>query len=210
MKKTKLITLYLTALVFLAPAIMAQEVLPFKKQKSGTKALPTMGESTYAPSQPKSYLPLDAPNIVIILIDDAGPATAETFGGEVSTPAMTKVANEGIGYGAFHSTAMCSPTRASLLTGRNHTRVGSGQVTEFSNDFDGFTGLIPKTSATVAEVLKQYGYSTAAFGKWHMTPSAESTAAGPFNNWPTSFGFDYFYGFLGGETSQYEPYTCSS
>lgn len=206
MKKTKLITLFLIALVFLPPDIMAQEVLPFKKQKSGTKAGVTMEESIYAPSQPKSYLPEDAPNIVIILIDDAGPATAETFGGEVSTPTMTKVANEGIGYGAFHSTAMCSPTRASLLTGRNHTRVGNGQVTEFSNDFDGFTGLIPKTSATVAEVLKQYGYSTAAFGKWHMTPSAESTAAGPFDNWPTSFGFDYFYGFLGGETSQYEPY----
>jgi arylsulfatase A-like enzyme len=206
MNNTRSIVMYLMALVFLPAAIMAQEVLPFKKQKSGTKAGVTMAESTYAPSQPKSYLSEDAPNILIILIDDAGPATASTFGGEIDTPTMSKVANEGIGYGAFHSTAMCSPTRASLLTGRNHTRVGNGQISEISNDFDGFTGLIPKTSATVAEVLKQYGYSTAAFGKWHMTPSTESSAAGPFDNWPTGFGFDYFYGFLGGESSQYEPY----
>ena len=206
MKKSKSILLYFMVLAFIPSALMAQEVLPFKKQKSGTKAGVTMAESTYAPSQPISHLPEDAPNIVIILIDDAGPATASTFGGEVNTPTMSKIANEGISFGAFHSTAMCSPTRASLLTGRNHTRVGNGQISEISNDFDGFTGLIPKTSATMAEVLKNYGYSTAAFGKWHMTPATESSAAGPFENWPTGFGFEYFYGFLGGESSQYEPY----
>lgn len=196
----------IAALIFLPGSAMAQEVLPFKTKKSGTKAGVTMAASTYAPGQPERHLPEDAPNIVIILIDDAGPATADTFGGEVNTPALSKIANEGISYGAFHSTAMCSPTRASLLTGRNHTRVGNGQISEISNDFDGFTGLIPKTSATVAEVLKNYGYSTAAFGKWHMTPATESSAAGPFDNWPTGYGFDYFYGFLGGESSQYEPY----
>lgn len=206
MKKPQSIIFYLMVMAILPSSMMAQEILPFKKQKSGTKAGVTMAESTYAPTLQESHLPEGAPNIIIILIDDAGPATASTFGGEVNTPNLTKIANEGISFGAFHSTAMCSPTRASLLTGRNHTRVGNGQISEISNDFDGFTGLIPKTSATVAEVLKNYGYSTAAFGKWHMTPATESSAAGPFDNWPTGFGFEYFYGFLGGESSQYEPY----
>ena len=100
---------------------------------------------------------------------------------------------------------MCSPTRAALLTGRNHHRVGNGQIGELANDWDGYTGIIPKTSATVAEVLKDYGYSTSAFGKWHNTPAEETTAAGPFENWPTGLGFEYFYGFLAGEASQYEP-----
>jgi arylsulfatase A-like enzyme len=206
MKNTKRIVLYLMALVFLPASIIAQEVLPFKKQKSGTKAGVTMEQSIYAPTLQKSHLPDDAPNIVIILIDDAGPASPSAYGGEINTPNLAKVANEGISYGAFHSTAMCSPTRSSLMTGRNHTRVGNGQISEISNDFDGFTGMIPKTSATTAEVLQNYGYSTAAFGKWHMTPVTETSAAGPFDNWPTGYGFDYFYGFLGGESSQYEPY----
>ena len=100
---------------------------------------------------------------------------------------------------------MCSPTRASLLTGRNHTVVGNGQIAEFANDWDGFSGTIPKTSATVAEVLKNYGYNTSAFGKWHNTPAQETTSKGPFDYWPTGYGFEYFYGFLAGEASQYEP-----
>ncbi len=100
---------------------------------------------------------------------------------------------------------MCSPTRASLLTGRNSHRVGNGQIAELGNDWDGYSGIIPKSSATVAEVLKDYGYSTAAFGKWHNTPAEQTTAAGPFEYWPTGYGFEYFYGFLGGEASQYEP-----
>ena len=100
---------------------------------------------------------------------------------------------------------MCSPTRAALLTGRNHHRVGNGQIGELANDWDGYTGIIPKSSATVAEVLKDYGYSTAAWGKWHNTPPDQTTAAGPFVNWPTGIGFQYFYGFLAGEASQWEP-----
>ena len=101
---------------------------------------------------------------------------------------------------------MCSPTRAALLTGRNHHRVGNGQITELANDWDGYSGIIPKSSATVAEVLKNYGYATAAWGKWHNTPANETTAAGPFDYWPTGYGFEYFYGFLAGEASQYEPH----
>jgi arylsulfatase A-like enzyme len=147
----------------------------------------------------------DAPNVLIILIDDVGPATADTFGGEIRTPTLSRVAKRGVSYNRFHSTAMCSPTRAALLTGRNHTRVGNGQIAEFANEWDGFSGVIPKSSATVAEVLKQYGYSTGAWGKWHNTPLTEIRPTGPFHNWPTGYGFEYFYGFLAGESSQYEP-----
>ena len=100
---------------------------------------------------------------------------------------------------------MLSSTRASLLTGRNHHRVGAGQIAEMANDWDGYSGHIPKSSALTAEMLKDYGYSTAAWGKWHNTPAEETTAAGPFENWPTGLGFEYFYGFLAGEASHYEP-----
>ena len=115
------------------------------------------------------------------------------------TDTLTRVREAGIGYNRFHTTAMCSPTRASLLTGRNHHRIGNGQIAELANDWDGYAGEIPKSSALGAEVLKNYGYATAAFGKWHNTPALETTAAGPFRNWPTESGFEYFYGFLAGE-----------
>lgn len=151
-------------------------------------------------------LPAGAPNILIILIDDVGPATPATYGGEIHTPTLDRVAKTGISYNRFHSTAMCSPTRSALLCGRNHTRVGNGQITNLANDWDGFSGTIPKSSATVAEVLKNYGYNTAAWGKWHNTPSEQTTSKGPFDYWPTGYGFEYFYGFLAGETSQYEPH----
>jgi arylsulfatase A-like enzyme len=150
-------------------------------------------------------LPEDAPNILIVLIDDAGPGLPTTFGGEVRTDTLTRVHEQGIGYNRFHTTAMCSPTRASLLTGRNHHRIGNGQIAELANDWDGYSGEIPKSSALGAEVLRNYGYSTAAWGKWHNTPAIETTPAGPFDNWPTGIGFEYFYGFLAGEASQYEP-----
>jgi arylsulfatase len=165
-----------------------------------------MQESTYSQRIPEKHLPDDAPNILIVLIDDAGPGLPSTFGGEVTTDALSRVLGEGIGYNRFHTTAMCSPTRASLLTGRNHHRIGNGQIAELANDWDGYAGEIPKSSALAAEVLKDYGYATAAFGKWHNTPALETSAAGPFHNWPTGNGFEYFYGFLAGEASQYEPH----
>jgi arylsulfatase A-like enzyme len=179
--------------------------LPFRKGESGSTARRTMQESVYAPEPPKRYLPEDAPNVLIVLIDDAGPAMPDTFGGDVHTPTLQRILDDGIGYNRFHTTAMCSPTRASLLTGRNHHRVGNGQIAELANDWDGYSGRIPRSSALQAQVLHHYGYSTAAFGKWHNTPANETTAAGPFDNWPTGLGFDYFYGFLAGEASQYEP-----
>lgn len=194
-----------TSLMLMTGAAAAQEVLPFPPKPSGSKAGRTMQESTYNPLPQVSRLPKDAPNILIVLIDDVGPAQTDTYGGEIHTPTLSKIANGGISYNRFHTTAMCSPTRAALLTGRNHNRVASGQITELANDWDGYSGTIPKSSATVAEVLKNYGYSTGAWGKWHNTPAEQTTAAGPFEYWPTGYGFQYFYGFLAGEASQYEP-----
>jgi len=183
----------------------AQEMLPFSPKPSGSIAGRTMQDSTYNPLPAVDRLPKNAPNILIFIIDDVGPAQTDTYGGEIHTPTLSKIAKEGISYNRFHTTAMSSPTRAALLTGRNHNRVGNGTITELANDWDGYSGTIPKSSATMAEVLKDYGYSTAAWGKWHNSPASETTAAGPFDNWPTGYGFEYFYGFLAGEASQYEP-----
>jgi arylsulfatase len=174
-------------------------------EASGSIAGRTLEESVYAPLPAPRRLPEDAPNILIVLIDDAGPALPTTFGGTVETRNLDRIRDEGVAYNRFHTTAMCSPTRASLLTGRNQHRVGYGQIAELANDWDGYSGHIPKSSATVAEVLRHYGYSTGAWGKWHNAPAEETTATGPFENWPTSVGFEYFYGFLAGEASQYEP-----
>jgi arylsulfatase len=180
-------------------------MLPFTPPPSGSIAGRTMEESVYDPQPAPKRLPDDAPNILIVLIDDAGPGLPTTFGGQVRTDNLDRIWGNGIAYNRFHTTAMCSPTRASLLTGRNHHRVGAGQIAELANDWDGYSGHIPRSSATVAEVLKDYGYATGAWGKWHNTPAEETTAAGPFENWPTGLGFEYFYGFLAGEASQYEP-----
>jgi arylsulfatase len=182
-----------------------QDSLPFPPTPSASIAGRTMQESIYKRRVEPRRLPADSPNILIVLIDDAGPGLPSTLGGEVHTPTMDRVATGGIALNRFHTTAMCSPTRASILTGRNHHRVGNGQIAELANDWDGYSGQIPRSSALVAEVLKDYGYSTGAWGKWHNTPAQETTVAGPFENWPTGLGFEYFYGFLAGEASQYEP-----
>ncbi len=160
-----------------------------------------------APRVTPSHLPKDAPNILIILMDDVGFGLADTYGGPIHTPTLSRIANAGISYNAFHTTSICSPTRAALLTGRNHQRVGSGTIAERAVDWDGYTGVIPRTAAALPKVLGAYGYKSAAFGKWHNTPATETTAMGPFTLWPTGegIGFDYFYGFLAGETSQWEP-----
>ncbi len=180
-------------------------VLPFPPVPSASIVGRTLQESKNIWRAQPDHLPPDAPNILIILLDDVGFGLPDTFGGEVHTPNLTRLANQGISYNTFHTTSICSPTRAALLTGRNHHHVGSGTIAERALDFDGYTGVMPRSSATVAEVLHEYGYKTAAFGKWHNTPATETTAMGPFDRWPTGYGFDYFYGFLAGETSQYEP-----
>ena len=183
----------------------AQEILPFPPAPSGSTPGLTIQDSTYKKRIEPKRLAEGAPNILIILMDDVGPATPSTYGGEINTPTLDRVAKMGVSFNRFHSTAMCSPTRAALLTGRNHTRVGNGQIAAIANDFDGFSGVIPKSSATVAEVLKNYGYNTGVWGKWHNTPEEQITSKGPFEYWPTGYGFEYFYGFLAGEASQYEP-----
>ncbi|WP_243229649.1 arylsulfatase [Microbacterium sp. CIAB417] len=188
-----------------AEPLPPSRTLPFPPKRSGSIAGRTLADSSYAPRAPERRLGEDAPNILVILIDDAGPALPAPLGGAVSTPTLERIRAEGIGFNRFHTTAMCSPTRAALLTGRNHHRVGNGQIAELANDWDGYSGHIPKSSATMAEVLRHYGYSTAAWGKWHNTPAEETTVAGPFDRWPTGYGFEYFYGFLAGEASQYEP-----
>jgi arylsulfatase len=182
-------------------------VLPFPPTSSASMAAPTLQGSKHQRRLEKNHLPKDAPNILIVLLDDVGFGLPDTYGGPIHTPTLTRIANVGISYNTFHTTSICSPTRAALLTGRNHERVGSGTIAERAVDWDGYTGVIPRTSATLAKVLGAYGYKTAAFGKWHNTPATETTAMGPFTLWPTGegIGFDYFYGFLAGETSQWEP-----
>ena len=179
--------------------------LPFPAPPSASTAGKTLADSTHQWRQRPKHLPADAPNIVIFMTDDAGFSNPSTFGGPVHTPTLDRLAASGISYNAFHTTAMCSPTRAALLTGRNHHRVGAGQIAELASDWDGYVGLIPKSTATVAQVLSYYGYNTGAFGKWHNTPVTDITRLGPFDRYPTGLGFDYFYGFIAGETSQYEP-----
>ncbi|MFM9957531.1 MAG: arylsulfatase [Phycisphaerales bacterium] len=179
--------------------------LPFPPTPSASTAGQTLQESVHKRRVEPDRLPKDAPNVLIILIDDAGFGVPDTFGGFAHTPTLTRLSNEGISYNRFHTTSICSPTRAALLTGRNHQRVGSGTIAERAVDWDGYTGVMPMTSATVAEVLKNYGYKTSAFGKWHNTPADQTTAMGPFTYWPTGYGFEHFYGFLAGETSQWEP-----
>ena len=196
-----------SALLMFAGHSLAQDSLPFPDPPSSSKAGPTIAESKYSPQQPAQRLKQDAPNILIIMLDDVGPGLPGTFGGPIKTPTLSRIADSGIAYNSFHNAAMCSPTRASLLTGRNHHRLGFGQIAELSNDWDGYTGHWPATGASVAKVLGYYGYSTSAFGKWHNTPAEQTTSQGPYDRWPTGrlVGFDYFYGFLAGESSQWEP-----
>jgi len=183
---------------------LAQANLPFPKAPSASKAGMTLQESEHNWRQEPNRLPADAPNIIIFLTDDTGFGNTSTFGGPIQTPTLTRLADEGIKYNAFHTTAICSPTRASLLTGRNHHRVGYGQIAEFATDWDGYIGEIPRETATLPQVLGAYGYTSAAFGKWHNTPTTVVNPSGPFDQWPTGLGFNYFYGFLAGEASQYE------
>ena len=150
--------------------------------------------------------PAGAPNVVIVLVDDMGFGVSNAFGGPVSMPTLDALAQQGLRYTNFHTTALCSPTRAALKAGRNHHTVNMGFITEMATSFPGATGRIPNRTASLAEILRLNGFSTAAFGKWHETASWEASVSGPFDRWPTRQGFDKFYGFLGGETNQWAPY----
>jgi arylsulfatase A-like enzyme len=150
--------------------------------------------------------PKGAPNVVIILIDDLGFGATGTFGGPIPTPTLERLAKNGLRYTNFHTTALSSPTRAALKSGRNHHTVNMGFITEMATGFPGATGQIPNATAPVAEMLRLNGYSTAAFGKWHETAAWETSVSGPFDRWPTHQGMDKFYGFIGGETNQWAPF----
>jgi arylsulfatase len=143
--------------------------------------------------------------VLLILLDDVGFGMTSTFGGPVPTPNLDKLASNGLSYTRFHTTALCSPTRGALLTGRNHHSIATGVIIEMGTGYPGYTGIIPKSTALVSETLKDNGYATAMFGKWHNTPEPDISPAGPFDRWPTGLGFDYFYGFNQGEAHQYYP-----
>jgi arylsulfatase A-like enzyme len=165
----------------------------------------TTGDSVI-PRWPKEAEPAsDAPNIVLILVDDVGFSATSTFGGAIVTPSFDKLAAAGLRYNNFHVNALCSPSRATLLSGRNNHQLGFGDVAESASGFPGYNGLWPKSAASVAEVLKDNGYATAAFGKWHNTPIWQTSRVGPFDRWPTGLGFQHFYGFLAGYDNQYYP-----
>jgi arylsulfatase A-like enzyme len=165
---------------------------------------------TYLDSDPPQFpqpvqAPKGAPNVVLILIDDAGFGQFSAFGGGIPSPTMERLAAEGLRYNSFHTTALCSPTRAALITGRNHHSVTSGVIGETATGYDGYTTVLPRSAGTVGEVLRQNGYMTAWIGKNHNTPVWEASAAGPFDRWANGLGFDYFYGFNGGDMNHWNP-----
>lgn len=159
-----------------------------------------------APPHFEVTAPAGAPNVLVVLVDDLGFAGTSTFGGPVETPAFDRIAREGLYYNNFHTTAVCSPTRAALKSGRNHHVNNMGSIIETGTAFPGNTGQIPNNVAPLAEMLRLNGYSTGAFGKWHELAAWEANVSGPFDRWPTRQGFDKFYGFLGGETNQWAPF----
>jgi arylsulfatase A-like enzyme len=188
------------------PEISRRDVLPIPD-------LPAPGLTTYDAKDPDtSYPPIrslrppaGAPNVLIILLDDVGFGAASAFGGPIATPTAERLADRGLRYTRFHTTALCAPTRAALLTGRNHHTVGMGVITELATSAPGYSSVRPNTCAPLAETLRLNGYSTAQFGKCHEVPVWETSPMGPFGAWPTGSGFEHFYGFLGGETNQYAP-----
>lgn len=164
-------------------------------------------EEQTAPFEPvrPAEPPAGAPNVVIVVLDDLGFGTSSAFGGPCRMPTADRLAGDGLRYTRFHVTALCSPTRQALLTGRNHHSVGMGSTTEMATSAPGYTGFRPRSAATIAQILHGNGYSTAAFGKWHQTPPSEISPVGPFDRWPTREGFDTFYGFMGAEMNHWYP-----
>ncbi|HET9287894.1 MAG TPA: arylsulfatase [Gaiella sp.] len=192
---------------------MADERDPIQRQVLPIPDLTPVGLTTYDAKDPAtSFPPIEplrpprgAPNVLIVLIDDCGFGASSAFGGPCSTPTAERLAANGLKYNRFHTTALCSPTRQALLTGRNHHSVGMGGITEIATSAPGYNSIRPNTCAPLAETLKLNGYSTAQFGKCHEVPVWETSPLGPFHAWPTGSGFEHFYGFIGGETNQYAP-----
>jgi len=188
----------------LAQAQQPQEILPKPEPPFQGKIGRTVKDST--PDFPRgAEAPANAPNVLLILTDDVGFGASSTLGGPIQTPNFQRLAESGLRYNMFHTTALCSPTRAALITGRNHHSVASGSITEFATGYPGYDSLVPKSAGSVGAVLKDNGYNTAWFGKMHNVPDWMSSQAGPFDLWPTGLGFEHFYGFLGGDSDQWHP-----
>src|SRR5271156_485540 len=155
---------------------------------------------------PRVVPPKGAPNVLLIMTDDQGYGVSSAFGGVIPTPAIDRIAEAGLRYTHFHSTALCSPSRAALITGRNHHSVGFGVIGELTTGYPGYDSIISPEKATVGAILRDNGYATSWYGKNHNTPTYQYSLAGPYDQWPSGMGFDYFYGFMGGETDQWTPY----
>jgi arylsulfatase len=188
-----------------APAGLDRSVLPIREPDRPAYT-ELDARNAKAPPAFAVKAPPGAPNVVIVLVDDLGFGATSAFGGPIRTPTLDALAAGGLRYTNFHTTALCSPTRAALKSGRNHHTVNMGFITEMATAFPGATGQIPNATAPLAEMLRLNGYSTAAFGKWHETAAWETSVSGPYDRWPTHQGFDKFYGFIGGETNQWAPY----
>jgi arylsulfatase A-like enzyme len=201
------LTGFLRVCVFLLIAlpVSAQDSLPRPDWQFQGQVGLTPAESAPPQWPAPVTAPKGAPNVLVILTDDVGFGASSTFGGPIPTPTFDAVAKAGLRYNAFHTVGLCSPTRAALLTGRNHHDVAVGTTEEPVTGYEGYTGIVPKSAGTVAEILRQNGFNTAAFGKWHLTPYWEMGQAGPFDHWPTSMGFEHYYGFLTAETDQFHP-----
>lgn len=192
-----------TALSQIASA-EAQEVLPRPVQPFQGVIGERSSQSTPA-FPPQNLAPKGAPNVLLVMLDDVGFGASSTFGGPINTPTLQALADDGLRYNRFHTTAMCSPTRAALLTGRNHHMAHTGQIMEMATGFPGYDSLLGKDMAGLGEILKQNGWNTAWFGKDHNVPDWETSQAGPFDRWPTGLGFEKFYGFIGGDMNQWRP-----
>lgn len=204
MKKNSILFALLSLSILTTVGVSAQEMLPRPEQPFQGHIGLTVKESVKDfPEQITA--PDKAPNILLILTDDVGFGASSTFGGQIPTPALDRLAASGLRYSQFHTTAICSPTRAALLTGRNHHSVATALIMEAGTGFPGYNTIMPKSAGTVAEILKQNGYNTAWYGKNHNVPDWQTSQAGPFDLWPTGLGFEYFYGFIGGDTNQWHP-----
>lgn len=205
--KTKIALIFSAALMgssIMAQNLMNREILPIVEPQPETYT-ELDARNTTPPPRFEVKAPKDAPNVVIVLIDDLGMGATSAFGGPINTPTMDKLSNSGIRYNNFNTTSLCSPTRMSIKTGRNHHTCNTGSIMETSTAYPGNTGALPASVAPLAETMRLNGYSTAAFGKWHETAAWETSVSGPFDRWPTRQGFDKFYGFIGGETDQWAP-----
>jgi arylsulfatase A-like enzyme len=211
MKLSKRASVVVASLLLAVMCVHAQaansadgSVLPRPQAPFTGKLEPTEAASTAVfPSPLKA--PAGAPNILLVMTDDVGFASASTFGGPAPTPNLDRLAARGLRYNRFHTTGICSPTRAALLTGRNHHAVGTGMVVELESPYPGYTSRIPPSAATVARILRDNGYNTSMFGKDHNVPAQHRSPSGPFDQWPTGRGFEYFYGFVAGDVDQWQP-----